>query len=195
MVNRNRNATPEEQPSEPQDEELTIPGLTPDMSLDDKIAFLAKINAQTNAALRQAESDRAEQKRAELERDRNQVVADHIADPVRAFLSDEIWALIEQREAIGFRVVREMKDGAQTLSINLVPKSAPAPASGTATRKAPSGDGTKRDLKGDFGAVATPEQTAHVASLNNSGRAGAAWYFMNKVVNAENPQAVAVPTG
>jgi hypothetical protein len=165
---------------------------TPTLAVPESAQFGSLLSAMRSARVAE---DRAEQRRVELERDRNQVVADHIADPVRAFLTDEIWALIEQREAIGFRVVREMKDGLQTLSINLVPKSAPAPASGTATRKAPSGDGTKRDLKGDFGAVATPEQSAHVASLNNSGRAGAAWYFMNKVVNAENPQAVAVPTG
>ena len=61
----------------------------------------------------------------------------------------------------------------------------------TEKAKSMTSGGTQRDLEGMFQAVATPEQKAHLGTLENNSKQ---YQFKNRVVTADDPKSVPVPT-
>ena len=59
----------------------------------------------------------------------------------------------------------------------------------TVSKKSTSGNSTQRDLQGMFDAVATPEQKAHLSSLETNSQQ---YNWKNKVVTADDPAGVEV---
>ena len=106
----------------------------------------------------------------------------------------EAWELIGKADCIGMSIV--LKDGEEgeppVITRALLVKTAPK-----AARKSGGGTGSRRDLEGEFRAVASPEQIAwfdtHKEANKEVGR-GVRWGFMDRVTKNENPHSVNIPS-
>lgn len=105
----------------------------------------------------------------------------------------EAWELIGNAECIGMSITLTAGDEGEppTITRSLINKSAPK-----AAKKSGGATGNRRDLEGDFRAVASPEQIewleAHKADNKEQGR-GVRWGFMDRVTKNDDPKSVNVP--
>lgn len=115
-------------------------------------------------------------------------VASPFTEQLASLIDDEGWEALDAVGCIGFELKNNLIDGVPTLSISPIRKAAPKAA------RTSTASGTRRNLRGDFEAVASQAQIAYVDSLDANVEKGKRWGYMNKVVLSDTPTEVQIPS-
>ena len=165
---------------------MVLDANTIETSVDTEVNSLAEQIAALQKQAAELKQTQTEEREASI-RENIAEVASPFTTQLMNLIDEGGWEALDNAGCIGFEMKRNLVDGVPTLSVSPIRKSAPK-AARTATAS-----GTRRNLRGEFEAVASAAQVAYVDSLDATVEKGKRWSYMDRIVKHDDPQSVDIP--